>query len=318
MTATVRVGIIGTGFGATTVAPAFRQAPDCEVVDVVTPRDAAAVAALCRRPDVDLISVHSPPFLHVEHIGLAVSASKAVLCDKPFGVTVADAEAMTESAERASVVNLLNFERRYDPLRLAVKEQIERGAIGTPDHFQYSRFTALPKPLPFGWLDRRELGGGWLAGQGSHLIDASRWLFGEVVAAAAMRRTFVPERVTADGVAHACDADNGFVATLATERGVTAVIDCAVEAAIGRPEVTRVWGSGGMIEIDGTDVVVTPREGEQQRLTIDLAGRTPLVASMERFAEVACDSVRAGVAASGVPTFADGLACSRVMESMGR
>ena len=44
----VRVGIIGTGFGATNVAPAFEVAKDCTVVDIVTPRDEAAVAALCR------------------------------------------------------------------------------------------------------------------------------------------------------------------------------------------------------------------------------------------------------------------------------
>ena len=66
----VRVGVIGTGFGASSVAPAFEATDDCAVVEVVTPRDDAAVAALCARADVDLISVHSPPFLHLEHVRL--------------------------------------------------------------------------------------------------------------------------------------------------------------------------------------------------------------------------------------------------------
>jgi len=67
----VRVGIIGRGFGERVVAAAFNATEGCEVVDVITPRDEAAVAALCGRADVDLISVHPPPFLHVDHVRLA-------------------------------------------------------------------------------------------------------------------------------------------------------------------------------------------------------------------------------------------------------
>jgi predicted dehydrogenase len=50
----------------------------------VSPRDAAAVAKLCARGDVDLVSVHSPPFLHLDHVRRAIDGSHAVLCDKPF------------------------------------------------------------------------------------------------------------------------------------------------------------------------------------------------------------------------------------------
>ena len=44
----VRVGVIGTGFGGAVVAAAFAATDGCTVVDVVTPRDADAVVALCR------------------------------------------------------------------------------------------------------------------------------------------------------------------------------------------------------------------------------------------------------------------------------
>ena len=81
----MRVGVIGMGFEASMVAPAYEQTPGCEVVDVVSPRDVGAVADLCRRRDVDLISVHSPPFLHERDVTLAVENGHHVLCDKPFG-----------------------------------------------------------------------------------------------------------------------------------------------------------------------------------------------------------------------------------------
>jgi hypothetical protein len=68
----VRVGVIGTGVGTRAVAPAFEATEGCTVVALVSPRDEDAVAALCARDDVDLISVHSPPFLDRDHVDRAV------------------------------------------------------------------------------------------------------------------------------------------------------------------------------------------------------------------------------------------------------
>ncbi len=116
---TVRVGVVGAGFGARVVAPVFAATDGCEVVDVVSTRDADAVAALCARPDVDLVSVHSPPFLHVEHVRRAVDAGHAVLCDKPFGRDAGDAAEMLERAETAGAIHLVNFELRRVPLARA-------------------------------------------------------------------------------------------------------------------------------------------------------------------------------------------------------
>ena len=110
----VRVGVIGTGFGASTVAPAFDATDGCTVVDVVTPRDDAAVAALCARDDVDVISVHSPPFLHVEHVRRAVEAGHAVHCDKPFGRNADESAQMTEPF-RANLITKISGEMPLHP-----------------------------------------------------------------------------------------------------------------------------------------------------------------------------------------------------------
>jgi len=310
----VRVGVIGTGFGATVVAPAFAAQEDCTVLEVVTARDAAGAAKLCARPDVDLVSVHSPPFLHLEHVRRALEHGHAVLCDKPFGVNGAEAAVMAGLAEEAGVVNLLNFERRFDPARQRLRALLLDGAIGAPNHFQYSRFIATPKPRPYGWLCSKALGGGWLGGQGSHLIDACRWLFGEVADAAAVMRTPVPERPDADGVLRACDAEDAFTAVLRTETGVTAVIDCAIESPVATPERTTVIGATGMLEIGEAGVVRRMADGSVEPYDVDWQGKAPLVVAMERFASVACEAVRNGAAPPDAPTFADGLACALVMD----
>jgi predicted dehydrogenase len=313
----VRVGVIGTGFGATSVAPAFASADDCTVVDVVTPRDEAAVNALCARGDVDLISVHSPPFLHLEHVRRAIDAGHAVHCDKPFGLNADEAAAMTELATDAEVVNLLNFERRFDPGRERLRALVQDGAVGEPHHFQYSRHISYPG-RPWNWLYSKELGGGWLAGQGSHLIDCCRWMFGEIAEGVAVMRTTVTERPGPDGEPFACDADDGFVASLRTATGVTAVIDCAIEAPVNTGERTAVFGANGLLDLDTDAVVLRTASGEVDTFEVDLQGKTPLDISMERWAACVCDAVRSGVVEPGWPTFDDGLACAIVMDRMGR
>ena len=69
--APVRVGIIGTGFGARVVAPSF-EAAGCTIGGIASPRDDAAWRALCASGDVDLVAVHSPPFLHRAHVFASV------------------------------------------------------------------------------------------------------------------------------------------------------------------------------------------------------------------------------------------------------
>jgi predicted dehydrogenase len=315
----VRVGVIGTGFGAGVVAPAFRAAPDCDVVEVVTPRDDAAVSALCARADVDLISVHSPPFLHLEHVRRAIDAGHAVLCDKPFGRNAEESASMVKLAEDAGVVSVLNFERRYDPLRQRLRALIQEGAIGKPDHFQYSRFLTTPQRMRYGWLNSKELGGGWLGGQGSHLIDACRWLFGEEIdQGVAVMRVLFPERADADGKMHRCDAEDAFVASLRTTGGITAVIDCALESAVNTPEHTVVFGSEGVLEITDSGVERRLADGSVELFEVDMKGKSPLIYSMEHWASMVCDAVRSGVVEPGSPTFADGLACAKVMDQMRR
>jgi predicted dehydrogenase len=313
----VRVGVIGTGFGGTVVAPAFTATEGCTVVDVVTPRDDAAVVALCARDDVDLISIHSPPFLHLDHVRRAIDAGHAVLCDKPFGLHADESAQMVELAQDTGTLNFLNFERRFDPGRERLRALIAEGMIGTPNHFAYSRFIATPG-RPYTWLCNRELGGGWLAGQGSHLIDCCRWLFGEVADATAVLRVALPERPDAEGTVRPCDADDGFVASLRTESGVTAVIDCSLETPVSTPEYLAVFGSDGMLVLDDDGIALHTGAGDVVPHPVDWEGKVSLILSMERWAARICDAVRAGTVVPGLPTFADGLACSVVMDQMGR
>ena len=274
----MRVGIIGRGWGERVVAPAFEGTEGCEVVEVVTPRDEAAVAALCRRDDIDLdlraLATVPPPRTRPD----GDRGGHAVLCDKPFGRHIEDAEAMSALADDAGVLGLVNFQQRYDAGRIRLRQLVAGGAIGEPEHVDWTMLLAItraPPTRPYGWIFDDDLGGGWLRAAGSHLVDFVRWSLGEVTEAYGQMRTAVSERPDAGGNLHRCTADDGFVANLRTERGVTVVIDSSWAAPVNLTPSMAVIGSTGVLEVTGERVVLhdgdgarevfTPRRRRQQR-----------------------------------------------------
>ena len=282
----------------------------------MSPRDEAAVAALCARRDVDLISVHSPPFLHLDHVRRAIKAGHAVLCDKPFGRNAREAASMCDLARKAGVQAFLNFENRYDAARKRVRALVEEGAIGTPEHVQFSMLLSISRvPLRrYGWLFDDELGGGWLRALGSHLIDFSRWTFGEVVEASGQLRTAVAERPDADGKLHRCTADDGFVATLCSDRGVTTVIDSSSAAPVNVTPTLVVVGSQGTLEsVADSRIVLHTASGSEQVFAAEPGGNA-LFRAQQEWAGVIRDAVRDGAVPDGAPTFADGLAWNEVLD----
>jgi predicted dehydrogenase len=313
----MRVGVIGRGWGGRVVAPAFGRLDGCEVVDVVSPRDEAAVAALCARADVDLISVHSPPFLHLDNVRRAIEAGHDVVCDKPFGRGAAEAAEMRDLAVAAGVLHFLNFENRYDAARRCLHDAVADGLVGEPEHMAFSALMAIWRvPLrPYGWLNDASVGGGWLRAMGSHQIDFARWTFGEPDAVRGRLRTAVTERPDADGGARRCTADDGFVLDLRTDRGVSVLMDSSAAAPVNLPPSLRIVGSAGVMEEAAGQVVLHTAEGDRELRGAAAAGN-PLVAAQAAFAEVVRDAVRTREVPPDLPTFDDGLACAAVMDAV--
>ena len=316
---TVRVGVVGRGFGARVVAPVFAETDGCEVVDVVSPRDDAAVRALCARADVDLVAVHSPPFLHVDHVGYAIDAGHAVLCDKPFGRNADDARAMHARAVDAGVVHLLNFEFRAHPAREALHALMLDGSIGAVEHVQWSQFSAGSRhPLRrYGWLFDRELGGGWIGAWGSHALDFLLWTLGDLTEVSAELRTTIAERPDADGNLHRCTAEDGFTAALRSAAGTTVAIDSAFAAPVNLPGRITVVGADGVLEaVADHRITLRTDAGLTEVFTLDQSTGDPHLLPMRRWAERVRDAVRHHAVVPGTPTFADGVACAEVMDAL--
>ena len=134
---------------------------------------------------------------------------------------------MCDLARDAGILNLVNFEFRYHPIRGKLRNLILDGAAGKVEHVQWTSFMGWWRnpSRRYGWIFDASRGGGWVRAAGAHCIDYLRWTFGEIVDASADIRTTIPERPDAEGAMQKCTAEDGFTATMRTEQDVWANLD---------------------------------------------------------------------------------------------
>ena len=316
------VAVIGTGFGARVVAPAFAATEAVAVIAVVSARDDAAVAAAISDSRVALVSVHSPPFLHERHVRMALEAGRSVLCDKPFTPSAETSRRLVADAADSPGVHLVNFEFRFHPLRERTRELVAAGALGTVEHVVWTHLSAgSRRPLrPYGWLFDRERGGGWIGAWASHAVDTLRFTFGEVEAVnTSVPRLAVLHRPDRRGEMHACTAEDGLSALLTLRSGPTVTIDSSFAASAPLPPRLTIVGSDATLENVGDERLVL-RDGSGRREDVTGGAREAAAdhhaAPMGALAVVARDAVRRGEAPAALATFADGLACDEVLEQL--
>jgi predicted dehydrogenase len=323
--AALGVAVIGTGFGARVVAPTYAATEGLQVVSVVSARDEGAVAAAVADPRVDLVSVHSPPFLHEQHVRLALDRGRSVLCDKPFTPSAHASRRLVDAARAAPGVHLLNFEFRFEPLRQRTRDLVAAGVLGTIEHVAWTHLSSGSRqPLrPYGWLFDRQRGGGWIGAWASHAVDTLRFTVAEidsvVRSAPRLAVTHRPDPDDRDGPWRECTAEDGLSALLTLHGGATVTIDSSFAAsATVSPRIT-VIGSDATLE-NVADQRLTVRDGSGRRedvtLTTAESSGDRHAAPMGALAIAVRDAVRTGEVPAAVATFADGLVCDEVLDRL--
>jgi predicted dehydrogenase len=262
-------------------------------------------------------SIHSPPFLHREHVLLALEHRRNIVCDKPFGRSAGEAREMLEAATGAGVIHLLNFEFRQEDIRKQAKALIDQGAIGKVHHVHWTAFlSASRKPLRrYGWLWNRELGGGWIGAFGSHAIDAMRWWVGEITGASGACRTELPLRPDENGAQQVCTAEDAFSACFTFQNGATAVLDTSYASAVTRPPQIEIFGSEGALVLKGsTELQLKRTDKADQQFEFPPWPGDQHEPALTAWATLIRDAVRDKRQIE--PSFRDGLACAEVMDML--
>jgi predicted dehydrogenase len=299
----VKVAVIGTGFGKHAAAPVYESLGF--EVDLVSPRDVADVARAIAS-DVDLVSVHSPPFMHYDHVMAALGHGHAVLCDKPFGRNADEAVTMRDAANQVGVPHFLNFEFRFNEAWTKLKELADSGAIGTPKHLSWTFFGSGLRGRKYGWINDRDLGGGWIGAYGSHLIDYTRWLFGSEI-------TDCGGVVRIDGSPPEASAEDAYAAWFVMDNGCTATHDTGFAAAVPIAPRATLLGSDGTIELTADTTLVVHGQDTETFEFAPPPRRSPPPALSAFLGRVA-DALRTGDRIT--PSFDDGVAVAQVMDML--
>lgn len=204
--------------------------------------------AAIERDDVDVIDIVTPTYLHKDMVLYAAQHKKHIFCEKPFSLTVADAEEMAAACDAAGVLHYLNHNYRRVPAVTYAKQLIDEGKIGEVYHFRgaYLQDWIMDENFPLTWHLRKETaGGGPLYDLASHSIDLARYLIGEVESVYADMRTFISDRPLPGAGSATFSKGTGETAAMGkvtVDDAAFIVMDFVGKRAIGSCDVSRFAG----------------------------------------------------------------------------
>jgi myo-inositol 2-dehydrogenase/D-chiro-inositol 1-dehydrogenase len=201
---------------------------------------ADSVEALLARGDLDAVAVCSSTDTHVDVIVAAADAGKAIFCEKPISLDLAEVDRALSAVEQAAVPLQIGFNRRFDPGHQSVRDAVAAGDVGDVHIVRISSRDPVPPPLSY-----VELSGGIFLDMTIHDFDMARYVTGsdvlEVYARGAIR--------IEPSYARAGDLDT-VVVTLAHANGALALIDNSRRAAYGFDQRVEAFGSAGVAASD--------------------------------------------------------------------
>ena len=268
-----RIGIIGTGWGARSQTPAFREA-GLEVVAIAgshrnkTRRVAEQLGvepvdewrALIARGDIDVVSIVTPPSEHVTMSIAALDAGKHLICEKPTALNVAEAERLLDAGRRnPGRVAIIDHELRFLPSFRAARERIaELGGVRYAEA-RYASPSRANRAREWNWWSDAGRGGGVWGAVGSHFVDALRYFRLEIEAAQATLKTFIDERPFGDAT-RKVTADDFATVTLRLRGGALAVMTfSAVSAGPDEPSVLTLHGEEGAMRLVSEELLTAMR-----------------------------------------------------------
>ncbi|PSB28106.1 Gfo/Idh/MocA family protein [Stenomitos frigidus] len=267
---TLGVAIVGTGFGQKVHIPGFQAHPRTQIVAVYhrdrakaeaiaqhyqIPHACETIEAVVALPDVQGVSLSTPPFLHYEQAAIVLNAGKHLLLEKPTTLTATEAATLQQLAIAKGVVANLNFEFRCIPAWLRLAELLAEGYVGKPrllkvDWLVSSRADAS---RPWNWYARKDQGGGALGAIGSHAFDYIAWLFGPVKQLCARLSVSVPARPDPEsGQLKPVDADDVCTILLELADGTPCQMCLSAAAYQGRGHWLEVYSDRGTLVL-GSD-----------------------------------------------------------------
>ncbi|HEY0110050.1 MAG TPA: Gfo/Idh/MocA family oxidoreductase [Fibrella sp.] len=198
------IGVIGMGGFGLFAVQQFLQHPNTRLVAIAGSRreeairtaerfgaeQLATLADLVQHPDVDIVYIATPPFLHFEQAMLALEAGKHVICEKPLAMNPEEGRQMLAKAKEKGLLMVTNLMQRYNPLFARVKYLVDTKLLGDFLHGYFENYAGDEGLSPEHWFWDRSKSGGIFIEHAVHFFDLFAGWFGQgdVVAAQLAKR----------------------------------------------------------------------------------------------------------------------------------
>jgi predicted dehydrogenase len=255
--------IVGFGYSTRTFhAPLVSSTPGVQLDAIVQRSGDEAAAAypssrvfrsvedMLARSQAELVVIATSNLSHFPLAKQCLLAGKNVVVDKPFTVTLAEAEELVALAEKTGKVLSVFHNRRWDGDFLTLQKLLSDGQLGYVVRFNSNFDRFRPTVDTNAWRQRDEPGSGIMFDLGPHMLDQTVTAFGQPTA---IRASIRRER-------HGAQTDDAFDLALDFSGGIHATLGASMLACTSRPRFSIYGGSGSWVK-HGLD----PQEADLKR-----------------------------------------------------
>ncbi len=252
----LKVGLLGAGrlgkvyardlvrsiAGVELVAVADSNASRAQEIaeELAIPRWYAEPSALLEEQDLAAVIIVTPTNTHHDLVIAAAQRGKAIFCEKPLALALAEAHAMQKAIAANGVFFQMGFMRRFDRGYAAAKQKLEAGEIGKPILFRATSRDPFRPSLEY--ADPKN-SGGLIIDMGIHDFDLARWLVGEIHTVAALGNALAYPELHSIG-----DIDTAILALQFAE-GQIGTIDLTRNGVYGYDIATEIVGTHGTLRV---------------------------------------------------------------------
>lgn len=257
MSKKVGYGLVGSQFITTIHAESIKSVADAEIIAVMSPTPGHAekfakqhgiphhfteLDKLLAMPEIDVIVIGAPNYLHCDITLKAAAAGKHVICEKPLCMNLAEADQMIEACKKANVKLMYAEELCFTPKYVRLKALLDEGALGKPVILKQSEKHDGPH-APHFW-DVERSGGGVTMDMGCHGIEFFRWMLDrpKIKSVYAQMGTYVHTDKT--------KGDDNAIIILEFENGVVAMAEESWTKLGGMDDYAEVLGTEGVAYAD--------------------------------------------------------------------
>ncbi|MEL6441995.1 MAG: Gfo/Idh/MocA family oxidoreductase [Cyanobacteria bacterium J06621_8] len=267
----IGVAIVGTGFGQKIHLPGFQHHHRTEVVAVYN-RDLAKAKQIASDqgipsayddleqilslPEVDAVSISTPPFLHFEMAQRVLAAKKHLVLEKPMAMNANQVKQLYHLAQAQGVAAIADFEFRYVPAWQLLAEYLQNDYVGKKRLIKIDWLvTSRANPQrEWNWYSRRDAGGGALGAVASHAFDYISWLFGSVSRLCGYLNCAIPERPDPSGMMKPVDADDTCLIMLELADGTPVQLSISSVTYSGRGHWVEIYGEAGTLVLGSSNL----------------------------------------------------------------